>query len=177
MIHELAKLGAEIAGVIAVVGLLLVGHKLVGRPRLPGPSLAATGLAAMLCFSLLLHVRSTASTLNQARRHAVGARAGLEHCFTESLSGQRPVSERNRFFDWVKARVPPRALYAVSSYSGPPDLWCVTLVLSPALPASGRDHAAWTIAAGIPPALQARIDHHDPDVDVFAPGYALVRNR
>jgi hypothetical protein len=67
-------------------------------------------------------------------------------------------------------------LYAVYPYSGPPDLWCVTLVLSPALPAGNGDHAMWTIAASIPPAAQASIDHQDPDAKVFAPGYVMARN-
>jgi Flp pilus assembly protein CpaB len=176
LIHELGKLAAEIAGAIAVVGLLVVGQKRVGGHWLPWPSLAAIGLAGLLCVSLLLHARSTASTLNQARRHAVGPGAGLEHCSTEVPIGQRLVPERIRFLDWVKARLPARALYAVDPYSGPPDLWCVTVVLLPALPASGGDRAGWTIAAGVPPAAQASIDGQDPDAKVFAPGYVLARN-
>ena len=176
MIHELGKLAAEIAGAIAVIGLLVLGQKRVGGRRLPWPSLAAIGLAGLLCVSLLLHARSTASTLHQASRHAVGARAGLEHCLKESPIGQRLVPERITFLDWVKARLPPRALYGVDPYSGPPDLWCVTVVLLPALLASGADRAAWTIAAGVPPATQASIDDVDHDAKVFAPGYVLARN-
>ena len=67
-------------------------------------------------------------------------------------------------------------LYVVAPYSGPPDVWCITLLLSAALPASGGDHAAWTIAAGVPPAAQANIDAQDPDAKVLAPGYVLARN-
>lgn len=174
LINELGKLTAEVAGAIAFVGLLVVGQKLVGGRRLSWPSLAGIGLAAVLCVSLLLHARSTASTLNQARRHGVGPRAGLEHCFSESLSGQPLVLERNRFLDWVKGRLPPRVLYAVYPYSGPPDLWCVTLVLSPALPASAGERATWTIAAGVTPSAQASIDRDHPHAKVFAPGYVLA---
>jgi hypothetical protein len=176
LIDELGKLVAEIAVAVAVVGLLVAAQKRVGRFWLPWPSLAGIGLAALLCVSLLLHARSTASTINQARRHAVGARAGLEHCFTESLTGQPLVAERNRFLDWVKGRLPSRVLYAVYPYSGPPDLWCLTLVLSPALPASGGDHATWTIAASVPPAARASVEGQYPDAMVFAPGYVLARN-
>jgi hypothetical protein len=172
----MGKLTAEIAGAVALVGLMVVGQKRVGGRKLPWPSLAGIGLAGMLCVSLLLHASSTASTLNQARRDAVGARAGLEHCVTEVPTGQRLVPERTRFVDWAKGRLPPRALYAVYPYSGPPDLWCITLLLSPALPASAGDRAAWTIAAGVPPAAQANIDRQDPDAKVFAPGYVLARN-
>jgi hypothetical protein len=176
LIHELGKLAAEIAGATALVGLLVWGQRFVGGRRLPWPSVAGIGLAALLCVSLLLHARSTASTLNQARRHAVGARAGLEHCTTEIPTGQRLVPERIMFLDWIKGMLPSRVLWGVDPYTGPPDLWCITLLLSPALPASGSDHAAWTIAAGVPPAAQANIDRQDPGAKVFAPGYVLARS-
>jgi hypothetical protein len=169
-------LAAEVAGTIAVVGVLVVGQKRFGGRKLPWPSLAGIGLAALLCLSVLFHARSTASTLNQARRHAVGPRAGLEHCITEIPTGQQLVPERTRFLDWVKGRLPPRVLYGVYPYSGPPDLWCITLLLSPALPASGSDNPAWTIAAGVPPAAQTNIERQDPAAKVFAPGYVLARS-
>lgn len=176
MIHELGILTAEIAGAIAVVGLLIVAQKRVGGRTIPWPSMAGIGLAALLCVSLLLHAGRTVSTLSHARRDGVGARAGLEGCVTEVPTGQRLVPERTRFLDWVKGRLPPRVLYAVFPYSGPPDLWCVTLLLLPALPASGGDRAAWTVAAGVSPAAQASIDGKDRDAKVLAPGYVLARN-
>ena len=136
--------------------------------------LAAIGLTALLCLSLALHVRATASTFRQDRKHSVGARQGREHCYDESLTGQPLVPGRAPFLDWVKTRLPRGARYVISPYSGPPDAWCVTLTPLPALPSS---HPGWTIYMGaVPATVQAEIDRHDPGVQQFALGYALVRD-
>lgn len=174
--RELAKLGGEIGVAVALIAVLLVAGKRLGRPgaRLSAPALAAAALAALLCLSVALHVRATASVFNQDHKHGTGAREGLEHCFEESLSGQPLVPGRAPFLDWVKTRLPRDARYAVAPYSGPPDGWCVTLALLPALPSA---QPRWIVYMGsVPAAVQAQIARRDPAVQVFAPGYVLVRD-
>lgn len=174
--RELAKLGGEIGVAVVLVAALVCAGPRLGRqrPRLAAPVLAAGALTALLCLSLVLHVRATASVLSQDHQHSVEAREGLEHCFEESLSGQPLVPGRAPFLDWVQTRLPPDARYALAPYSGPPDGWCVTLTLLPALPSAQPE---WTAYMGaVPAAVQAQIARHDPAVQVFAPGYALVRD-
>ena len=177
MLAELLKLSIEIAVAVVLIGVLLAAQSRLGRSSLRAPAIAGIGLAALLCLSLLLHVSQTASAFNQARKDGVFSdRAAVEHCFQESLTGQPLVAQRAPFFDWVKRQLPRRARYAVVPYIGPPDLWCVTLALLPALPADTPAAVGWEIAAGtIPPDLQARIDRHDPTVRVYAPRYVLAR--
>ena len=174
--HELVKLGVEIGVAVVLVAVLVVGSRMLGprRLRLSAPVLAATALTTLLCLSLVLHVHATASAFSQDHKHSTGARQGLEHCYEESLTGQPLVPGRAPFLDWVKTRLPHDARYAISPYSGPPDAWCVTLALLPALPSLSP---RWTVYMGaVPSAVQAEIDRHDPAVQVFATGYALVRN-
>jgi hypothetical protein len=174
--HDLVKLGAEVAVAVAVVALLVGGQRVLGRPRrrVAVPVLVAVGLAGLLCVSLISHVHATATAFNQDHNHSTSARQGLEHCYQESLSGQPLVPGYAPFLDWVKARLPRDAHYAFSPYAGPPDSWCVTFTLLPALPSPDP---GWTIYMGtVPTAVQAQIARHDPDIQVFAPGYALARN-
>jgi hypothetical protein len=139
---------------------------------------AASVLATVAFASALVHVGDVGSVLNQARRSAVGPRAGLERCFDESNGVPGPrLRLRLPFINWVKQRLPRDAVYALAPYTGPPDAWCVALVLLPSLPAGPGGRARWTIAFGtIPPDLQGRIARHDPSVLVFAPGLALGRD-
>ena len=140
-------------------------------------SVVATALGALVFVLVLVNVRSAGSVLNQARRHAVTSRAGREHCLLESLSGAPLVLSRLPFIDWLNAQLPTNAVYTVVPYSGPPDFWCVTMDLLPALPAGPGGVPHWTITLGtVPPDLQARIGRHDPSVHVFAPGYVLAQD-
>jgi hypothetical protein len=174
--HELVKLGAEVAVAIAVVALLIGGQRVLGLPRrrVPAPVLVAVGLAGLLCVSLISHVHATATAFSQDHKHSTSAAQGLERCYQESLSGQPVVPVHAPFLDWVKSRLPRDARYALYPYAGPPDGWCVTLTLLPALPSTEPD---WTIYMGTVPAMvQAQIARHDPNIQVFTTGYALARN-
>lgn len=171
----MAKLALEFLGLLAAVG---GAAALVRRSRrnLEGPAVAAIVLGALAFAFAVANLANAGSELDQARRHAVSSRAGLEHCLGESLSGGPLVPVRPPFLNWVKQRLPAHAVYALAPYAGPPDSWCVTLVLLPSLPVRPGGTADWTITFGmLPPDLKARIQHHDPSVQVFAPGYALAR--
>jgi hypothetical protein len=173
--HELVKLGAEVAVAVVVVALLVGGRRVLGlRRRVAAPVLVAVGLAGLLCVSLVSHVHATATAFSQDHKQSTSAAQGLDYCYQESLSGQPVVPGHTAFLEWVKSRLPRDARYALYPYAGPPDGWCVTLTLLPALPSTEPD---WTIYTGtVPPLVQAQIARHDPNIEVFAPGYALARN-
>lgn len=173
---ELAKLLLEILGIVAVVVAVVLVLARLTEYRLDARLVAAV-LGALTFAFALANVRTAGSVLNQARRSAVTARAGLEHCLRESLTGAALVVTRLPFVDWVKTQLPRHAVYSLAPYDGPPDDWCLTLVLLPALPNGPGGSPSWTIALGpIPPDLHARIARRDPSVQVFPPGYALARD-
>jgi hypothetical protein len=174
---EVLKLLGEVVGVgLAVGGIALVTRRR-NEERFDVRSVAATALGALVLALALISAPSAGSVLNQARHNAVIARAGREHCLFESLTGERPVLSRLPFIDWLTTQLPVNSVYTVVPYSGPPDFWCVTFVLLPALPAGPGGVPQWTITLGtVPRDLQARIARHDPSVHVFAPGYVLARD-
>jgi hypothetical protein len=176
VLGQFARLIAEVAVVAGVAAVAAVLVRRRGRAHPPALVVVAV-LAVALVVSTLGHAVGAARVLNQSRKDAVTAQVGLEHCFTESVTGGPFVPERDAFMQWVKRRLPAQAIYQVTPYSGPPDAWCLTTVLLPALPAGpGASTPDWTIVAGSPsPAIAADIAHHDPNVTVFAPGYALMR--
>ncbi len=170
VLETLAVLGA----IVFVTARLGSGSKTHPDVRL----VAACVLATISFVFALVQLRDTGSVLNQARRSGVAARTGLEHCFGETNGEPGPqLPLRRPFIDWVKTRLPAHAVYALAPYAGPPDAWCVALVLLPALPSGPGGHPGWTIAFGtIPTDLQARIARHDPSVRVYAHGFALARD-
>lgn len=176
--HELGLLLLETLGVLGVVGVVAARLRSRSKNRRDVRVVAACVLGAITFAFALVDVRDVGSVLNQARRNAGSARAGLEHCFDETNGEPGPLlPSRLPFINWVKKRLPAHGVYALAPYAGPPDDWCVALVLLPSLPAGPGGDAAWTIAFGtIPPDLQARIARHDPSVRVFAPGFALARD-
>lgn len=175
MLGKFARLIAEVAVVAGVAAIAVAVVRRRGHAH-PPALVVVTVLAVGLVVSALGHTVDAARVLNQSRKDAVTAQAGLEHCFTESVTGGPFVPERDAFMQWVKRRLPANAIYQVSGYSGPPDAWCLTTVLLPALPAGPGGTPDWTIVAGSPPpAIAAEIAHPHPNVAVFAPGYALVR--
>lgn len=169
--YELASLILEVLGVLGAVVVMAALLRSSGRGQLDLRWLAGAVVGVITVAFAIADVAGAGSALNQARRAGVGARAGLEHCFDEE-----GVSTRLPFLNWVKARLPAHAVYAMVPYAGQPDGWCTTLVLLPSLPAGPGGNAGWIIAFGtIPPDLQARIARHDPSVQVFAPGFALAK--
>jgi hypothetical protein len=177
LVHQLAKLMLEICAVLVLCGgaVMLLRSRFGRRiDALP----AAAGLLALLTVAgIVADVHTAGGVLNRARRDAVGPRAGLQHCFGETNGEAGPrLPQRLPFINWVKQRLPAHAVYTLAPSPGPPDAWCVALVLLPALPARAGERAGWTITFGTtPPDLQARIARQDPSVQVFAPGFALTR--
>ena len=169
--HELASLIFEVVGILGAVGVVSLLLRSSGQTKRDLRLISAAvigGIAVAFAFG---NLADAGSALSQARRNGVGPRAGLERCLEED-GGEELVP----FFNWVKARLPPRAVYELATYSGHPDLWCVTLVLLPSLLAGPGGQPGWIITLGtLPPDLQARIARHDPSVRVFAPGFALAR--
>jgi hypothetical protein len=174
---EVVKLLGEVLGVGLVVGGIATVLRRRNEDRFDVRSVVATALGALVFALALINAPTAGSVLNQARRNAVIARAGLEHCLLESLSGAPLVLSRLPFIDWLNTQLPANAVYTFVPYSGPPDFWCVTLDLLPALPAGPGGIPDWTITLGtVPPDLQARIARRDPSVHVFAPGYVLAQD-
>jgi len=173
-----AELGGEtVAGAIVVVLAVLIARRATGRGVTARPIIAAS-LAGLLALSVALHLRGVGSALAQSGRGHVSAQTGLESCVNESLSGAPVAPRAVGFLAWVKRRLPDGARYVVSPYEGLPDGWCLTTVLLPALPATGAERFEWTLALGsIPAEMQAKIAHHDPNVRVYSPGYALEFDR
>lgn len=170
--HDVAELGAElVGGALVLLAIVAVARRLAPE-RLSRQAVLALGLAG-LGVTALMDLRGAASTLARAHRDRVTAQMGREHCVMESINGL-PVSPRAAgFLAWVRRRLPAHAQYALAGYTGSPDAWCITMILLPALPGPSPD---WVLALGtIPREMQVRIARHDPDVTVYAPGYALER--
>jgi hypothetical protein len=166
----LATLVLEVVGILGAVGVL-AALTIGRRPTASELRFATVAAVGALTVALALgQLAAAGSTLDQARRGAVSAPDGIEHCF-----GEQRAQARLPFVRWLKMRLPKDAVYALD-YTPAPDVLCVALVLLPALPAAPGQRAEWTIAFGaIPPAMQARINAHDPSVQVFAPGFGLER--
>jgi hypothetical protein len=177
MLHSVAKLVLELAVVLIAI---VVAAAVIARRRPEISHLraaAAPATAAVIAVVAAAQIPHAFADLNRARRSAVSARAGAEHCFHE-VGPSQPISAVPRlpFINWVKARIGSHAVYRIA-YTGPPDFQCVTMALLPALPAVPGERPNWTVAFGlIPPAMQALIARHDPSVMVYGPGFALERN-
>jgi hypothetical protein len=169
----LATVALETAGVLAAIALLAAVLGL-GRGHLPRLTVAA--VAALAAALALSSVASSLSFLNGERKAAVGPGAGIEHCVDET--GDQQILP---FLTWLKERIPARATYwlanspMLADAPGGIDPLCYALILLPRLPLSSPAGAHWVVYTGaFTPALKARIAAHDPTVDVFSPGYALV---
>ena len=110
------------------------------------------------------------------RKSAVGPGAGRDHCVYET-GGEGILP----FLTWLRERIAARDTYWLASspllVDAAPgiDPLCYALELLPRLPLSSPAGAHWVIYTGaFTPALKARIAAHDPSVQVFSPGYALV---
>lgn len=179
MVRQLVKLVLEVCAVLAVCGAAVeLGFRARAGRRIGALPTAAGVLAVLTAIAILANLHTAGGVLNRARRDAVGPREGLEHCFAETNGESGPrLPQRLPFINWVKRRLPAHAVYELVPSAGPPDAWCVALVLLPSLPARAGEPARWTITFGTTPAaLQARIAQHDPTVHVFAPGFALAQN-
>jgi hypothetical protein len=160
------QVGALAVAIVIVSGLL-------GRPAARKGSLFVATAVVVGVVSLALvadDLGASATQLVHAERASTGPEAGLDHCFDETgAEGRIP------FVDWLRARMPPDAVYGIT-VSGQPDLWCITLALLPRLPAYGSVRPGWFVAFGaIPPALGSAIARHEPSVELYAPGLALER--
>jgi hypothetical protein len=174
VLHSLAKLALELAVTVVAIGLVaaLVSRRRADRAGVRAA--AAPAAAALIAVLVVTQIAHALSDLNRARRDAVSARAGVEHCFAEYGAAG---AARLPFIDWVRNRIGAHAIYAID-FSDVPDLLCVTFALLPARPALPGEHADWTVAFGtIPPPMQSLIARHDPSVKLFTPGFALERNR
>ena len=161
----------EVFGVLGAVGVVAVLTRALGHIRRDLRLIAGAVIAAIVFAFACANLADAISALNQARRDGVGTRAGLERCFVEDHFGAWLP-----FINWVKARLPAHAVYALGPYSGRPDGWCISLVLLPALQEGPGGQPGWVITLGtVPPDLEARIARHDPSVRVFAPGFALAK--
>jgi len=148
----------------------------IGRDWLASPRIAAV-FAVLAIVGAAIHLRGVGSVLNQARKHAVSGLAGREACLAQSLSGAPVPAERIAFVRWVKRRLPASAVYSLGSYEGEPDIWCITQVLLPSLPAGPGARATWTITMGTSPVPPAeRGTRPDREVLIYRPGYAIVRS-
>lgn len=169
----LATVALETAGVLA--GIALLGAVLgLGRRQLPRLTVAA--VAALATALALSSVASSVSFLNTERKSAVGPGAGRDHCVYET-GGEGILP----FLTWLRERIPARDTYWLASspllVDAAPgiDPLCYALELLPRLPLSSPAGAHWVIYTGaLTRALKARIAAHDPSVQVFSPGYALV---
>ncbi len=169
MSGHLVELLEELLCVVVVIGMFAA---VLRRRAVPARRAAGFALAAVAFVCAAGHLGSDNSGLRQDRQIKVSARAGVDWCFRETGS----LSEVP-FVNWVRARIPARAVYLLDDLAPQPDGWCLTLALLPALPAGpGDDTPRWEIAfGGYPPALKARIARHDPSVSVYSSGFALAR--
>lgn len=177
--HELVKLVLEVCAVVGAIAIVYALLRLrVGR----GIGAAATAVPVVALFVVVLAVSdigSASSALNDARRESVGAQAGLAHCFSETNGEPGPMlPSRLPFVRWVKRQLPSDAVYSLAPSVGPPDQWCVALVMLPALPAREGQRAGWLMTFGtLPAGFRAWTAQHARSVRVFAPGFELVQVR
>ena len=138
----------------------------------PASLVAAAVLGAAASLLLLSTVVDAARPLHHAHQSAVAPRRGLTYCFEETnAAGRLP------FINWLRRRLPEDAVYELA-FAPQPDVWCLTLALLPRVPAYGNDSPRWLVVYGTtPPAVKAMIARHDPVVQEFSPGFALVRLR
>jgi hypothetical protein len=170
--HWLIKFGLEVAGLAVAVAIVWAALRArrsgaAGRERL----VVAAVLTVAVIASGVGNLNTAASELHNAHRSSVGPRRGIDYCLQED-----GAQARIPFVEWLRRRLPARAVYALA-LSGQPDAWCVTVSLLPRLPVGGpNDSPGWLVAFGvIPPALAPLIARHDPSVHVFGPGLALAR--
>jgi hypothetical protein len=168
--YQLASLILEVLGILVAIGIVW-GLLASQGARRPDVRPVAAGVLGAVAVALAVAGLADASfELNQQRGNSVDARAGIERCFDES-----GVGSLLPYIHWVRGQLPAHAVYALAPYAGQPDVWCMTLVLLPALPAGPGGRADWIVTFGtIPPGLQARIARHDPSVQVFASGFAIA---
>jgi len=162
----LLEIGGLVVAIVAITKLL---------PRV-GVVTGARALATALVVGVLAvavtaeDLAGSVTGIANAERTVGGTPDGIDHCFLED--GQ---ALRIPFLNWLRRRIPPHAIYTVTS-PGEPDPWCITLSLRPRLPAFANAQPGWSIALGvIPPSMQALLDHHDPSVTLYASGMAIER--
>lgn len=167
----LATLAVETLLLIAVVFAAWAWRQRRGpADRLTVVASAVLGVAAAVV--LMSTVVDAARTLHHAKQTSIAARRGLTYCFVETQAANRLP-----FINWLRQRLPERDAYEIA-FTPQPDEWCLTLALLPRVPAFGHDNPRWLVVYGTSvPVVEQMIARHDPAVQVFAPGFALVRLR
>ena len=98
-----------------------------------------------------------------------------QHAKVENVNSPSVVPSHT--FARLDAKLPASAVYSLGSYEGEPDIWCITQVLLPSLPAGPGARATWTITMGTSPVPPAeRGTRPDREVLIYRPGYAIVRS-
>ena len=176
--REFGKLLLEVCAVLGVVGGAVALRRWRVAQQLGVIPAAAGAIALVTVVLTVANLHDAGGVLNHARRDSVGARAGLEHCFSETNGEPGPqLPLRLPFINWVKTSLPSHAVYALAPSVGPPDAWCVALVLLPALPARFGERFHWAVTLGtMPPGLGAWFDRHGWSVRVFAPGFVVAHD-
>jgi hypothetical protein len=169
----LATVAFETAGILAAIAVL---GGVLGLSRRQLPRLTVAAVAAVSTVLALSSVASSVSFLNTERMSAVGPGVGIDDCVYET--GAEAILP---FLTWLRERMPARATYWLAdspllddAVAGIDPL-CYALELLPRLPLSSPAGAHYVVYTGaFTPALRARIAAHDPAVQVFSAGYALV---
>src|SRR2546428_13319558 len=98
---ELALLVLEALAAVASIGVVAWMVRL-STPTPPSLRLiAASVLSALTLIFAIANLADAGSALNRARRSAVDAQTGLEHCFDEMGAGPR-----RPFIHWLKRKLP-----------------------------------------------------------------------
>jgi hypothetical protein len=176
--REFGKLLVEVCAVLGVIGGAVALRRWRFAQQIGVIPAAAGAIALVTVVLTLANLHDTGGVLNHARRDSVGGRVGLEHCFSETNGEPGPqLPLRLPFINWVKRGLPSQAVYALAPSVGPPDAWCVALVLLPALPARFGQLFHWVVTFGtVAPGLEAWFVRHRWSVRVFAPGFALAHD-
>lgn len=168
----LATLALQTLGVLATVGLIGAVLAVAPARRRRAAAAAVAALATALVFAA---VAPSISFLNG--QPAVSAPAAREQCLLET-----GAAATIPFFGWLNAHMPAHARYWLASNPhlvdapGGLDPLCVAFELLPRLPLPSSSGAGWVVYTGVvTPDVTARIARHDPAVQVFSPGFVLVR--
>jgi hypothetical protein len=148
--------------------------------RMKRTGIVVAVLAAVAILAAVSRVPGAVSQIRTGVSYRDAAVPGPDHCVEESLGGGPGVGQdlRASFVVWLKGRLPAHAVYQVAPYAGPPDPWCLTTLLLPALPAGPGGTPAWTVTFGrVPPSIAAQMRRRDGSVQVYAPGFVLARGQ
>jgi len=170
MSSDLERLGLELLALVGVAALALA--VVVRRRRIAWPAATAIAVSVVTVFVALGHVAGDVRTLARDAQVRVSARQGVDNCLGDVAS-----ADSTGFIEWARARMGAKAVYSLVVRTAYPDPWCVSLDLLPALMAGpGDERPGWEVViGGFSAQLRSLIAHHDRSVDVFSPGFALVR--